>query len=81
MFFFIKYEFFICLLNYTVTVIVSDGEFTDTQTDIITVMEYSGGNRAPIAMLAVSSGLGFIHGRANASFDEDGDALTYIWDL
>lgn len=67
--------------NYTVTVTVSDGEFTDTQTDIITVTEYSGGNRAPIAMLAVSSGLGLIHGRANASFDEDGDALTYTWDL
>lgn len=67
--------------DYTVTVTVSDGELTDIHTEAITVTEYTGGNRAPIAMLAIGSDRGRIYGRANAAFDEDGDALTYTWDV
>ena len=67
--------------DYIVTVAVSDGELTDIYTEVVSVTEYSGGNRAPIAMLAVGSDRGRIYGRANAAFDEDGDTLTYTWDV
>lgn len=63
--------------DYTITVTAFDGEFFATHSQIIAVTEYVSGNRAPIAMVAIDAGPNGIKADSRASFDEDGDALTY----
>jgi glucuronoarabinoxylan endo-1,4-beta-xylanase len=70
--------------NYTVSLIVSDGELTDEALQAITITE-EGGNNPPVASISVSTTDAEVNETisfdASASADPDGDALTYSWDF
>jgi len=69
--------------EYTATLTVSDGEFSDSATAVISVAPE---NRAPIAGFSVSPTDGIdtetsVSFDASASSDPDGDSLQYAWDF
>ncbi len=64
----------------TVTLTVSDGKTSTTATKTIST-QATIGNRAPIAMLSTTRSNLNVVAYGSASFDEDGDGLSYEWDF
>lgn len=66
--------------DYSITLKVSDGRDTVTETRIINAQPTTG-NQPPIAMLTAPRERSTIAAHATASFDPEGTPLTYEWDF
>ena len=66
--------------QYTVSLEVSDGTNTDTDSCLVTVAQ----NHAPVAQAVIDDTIIVgvtAHFSATGSYDPDGDSLTYLWDF
>lgn len=66
--------------DYMVTVTVSDGLASDTETLAVNVQPASG-NQAPIARLVATFNRSLVVANGGSSYDEEGTPLTFEWDF